>query len=492
MATESGRGSILLKGDGTADPDNDDVSQEGPDEDDDEEELTATGVLEGFFRIRPSCIPSLPPTVFVDYPPELGIRRDDLSETIPLGTKKLQYKSHWERICIRNAFNRAGFMKGGKLWTAMWSKHQSQTQLDGLNCLQKVNHFPASWCIGRKDRLSRTLMAMKRIHGREFDFHPETFVMPQDKDAFHRTVKPEMGQSSRKQKKSLWIAKPCASSCGRGISVVTTSQAWAMAEKKKVLVQRYLSNPYLINNKKFDLRIYVLVSGVDPLRVYIHNEGLTRISTSDYSLNNIANRFAHLTNYSVNKKADVFKAAAYSDGDPLLSPDSPQSEDVEGFKWSLKAFKKWLSAKEGETRTEEVFTKIHDICVKTIIAAEGEITPQLQRAVLYRTNCFELFGMDVILDENLNPQLLEVNVSPSLMGSSPLDKRIKGMMIADVLHTVGLYAHDSEILRKYSESISDNSGRAEGNPFAFCNLSKLLSCQGIKLLYCACILSFFH
>ncbi len=44
----------------------------------------------------------------------------------------------------------------------------------------------------------------------------------------------------------------------------------------------------------------------------------------------------------------------------------------------------------------------------------------------YRTNCFELFGMDVILDHKLEPSLLEVNVSPSLMGSSPLDKRIKG------------------------------------------------------------------
>jgi hypothetical protein len=38
------------------------------------------------------------------------------------------------------------------------------------------------------------------------------------------------------------------------------------------LVQRYLRSPYLIDGKKFDLRIYVLVSGVDPLRVYVHDE----------------------------------------------------------------------------------------------------------------------------------------------------------------------------------------------------------------------------
>jgi hypothetical protein len=37
-------------------------------------------------------------------------------------------------------------------------------------------------------------------------------------------------------------------------------------------LRRYLSDPYLINGKKFDLRIYVLVTGVDPLRIYIHKE----------------------------------------------------------------------------------------------------------------------------------------------------------------------------------------------------------------------------
>ena len=60
-----------------------------------------------------------------------------------------------------------------------------------------------------------------------------------------------------------------------------------------------------------------------------------------------------------------------------------------------------------------------------MIAAESEITTKLHSIANYRTNCFELFGCDVILDEKLEPSLLEVNISPSLMSSSPLDKRIK-------------------------------------------------------------------
>ena len=80
----------------------------------------------------------------------------------------------------------------------------------------------------------------------------------------------------------------------------------------------------------------VLVSGVDPLRVYIHEEGLTRLSTSEYALDNIDNKFAHLTNYSINQKAELFKTA----------PVDGEGSDTDGFKWSLAAFRKWLAVKE--------------------------------------------------------------------------------------------------------------------------------------------------
>jgi len=71
----------------------------------------------------------------------------------------------------------------------------------------------------------------------------------------------------------------------------------------------------VVSNPPYDLFLFpyptilfsLSITGVDPLRVYIHDEGLTRISTSKYSLKNLDNKFAHLTNYSINKKADVFK-----------------------------------------------------------------------------------------------------------------------------------------------------------------------------------------
>ena len=73
----------------------------------------------------------------------------------------------------------------------------------------------------------------------------------------------------------------------------------------------YIPNPLLLRSRKFDLRIYVLVTRCDPaLRVYLFRDGLCRLCTEDYCSPDTGNmacltdRCAHLTNYSVNKLSD--------------------------------------------------------------------------------------------------------------------------------------------------------------------------------------------
>jgi len=71
-----------------------------------------------------------------------------------------------------------------------------------------------------------------------------------------------------------------------------------------MVVQRYLTKPYLIDGFKFDLRIYVLVNGIAPMRVYMYKDGLARFATVAYKTpaqSNMSNLFMHLTNYAINK-----------------------------------------------------------------------------------------------------------------------------------------------------------------------------------------------
>lgn len=109
------------------------------------------------------------------------------------------------------------------------------------------------------------------------------------------------------------------------------------------------------------------------------------------------------------------------------------------FKWSLKQLKEEYT-KMG-INYAEIFTKIKDVCVKTLMAAEPAITSAM-RTTKHKGQCFEIYGFDVLIDQNLKAWLLEVNVAPSLSSSSPFDKYVKSMLLSDTLHLVGFNVFD--------------------------------------------------
>ena len=70
-----------------------------------------------------------------------------------------------------------------------------------------------------------------------------------------------------------------------------------------MVVQEYINNPLLIDGLKFDIRIYVLMTSIEPLRLYIFEDGLVRFATRPYSnkMEDLADNYIHLTNYTINK-----------------------------------------------------------------------------------------------------------------------------------------------------------------------------------------------
>ena len=65
-----------------------------------------------------------------------------------------------------------------------------------------------------------------------------------------------------------------------------------------------------------------------------------------------------------------------------------------------------------------------------------------EESCAYRNNCFELFGFDILIDSNLEPWLIEVNLSPSLGCDSALDQRVKGNMLSDLFTLIGVVPLD--------------------------------------------------
>ncbi|CAM9875768.1 unnamed protein product, partial [Hapterophycus canaliculatus] len=297
---------------------------------------------------------------------------------------------------------------------------------------------------------------------KEYDFFPVSFEMPkQDYALFVEEFKQSGG---------IWVMKPSGSAEGKGIFLFTDLsevKAWAkphlVRQMKRsdteppsllalshqnmdavpnfpaqyvrcrwcrssngtflssssrdpgnpgsYVVQRYISSPFVIGGKKFDLRLYVLVTSFRPLTVYIYRDGFAKFSSTRFRQvrhadpAHLANELMHLTNHAVQRRGAAV-----------------------GKKWSLKKFKLHVAMRHGRRAMDKLFWDIQALVVRTIRAVD--------RLIIQDRQSFELFGYDVLVDENLRPWLLEVNASPSLGASNRDDLHLKKQMVGDVLDIV--------------------------------------------------------
>ena len=69
------------------------------------------------------------------------------------------------------------------------------------------------------------------------------------------------------------------------------------------VAQKYVSKPLLVRGYKFDLRLYVVLTSLQPLKAFLLEEGLVRFCTEEYQQpepENMSNRLMHLTNFRCN------------------------------------------------------------------------------------------------------------------------------------------------------------------------------------------------
>uniref|UniRef100_A0A182PFP2 Tubulin polyglutamylase TTLL4 n=1 Tax=Anopheles epiroticus TaxID=199890 RepID=A0A182PFP2_9DIPT len=379
--------------------------------------VTSIGSVVGGYAPEGPLAPSLFPYV----PPYLTFASHD--EKGPPMPPTIHKVLKWKLtlitpIVVRKVLLNSGFrlLKKTNDWIGIWGRHMKSTLFKTLRPYQKFNHLPGSFQIGRKDRVWRNLQTQMNRHGKkEFGFMPRTYIIPQDLKML-RQMWPRYNQRNCK-----WIIKPPASARGTGIKVVNR---WSQIPKRKpLIVQRYIERPLLINGSKFDLRLYVLVTSMNPLRVYMHTDGLARFASVKYSEKSetLSDRYMHLTNYSINK----------------LSNNYSQNEDADacqGHKWTIKSL--WSYFAEQGINVDRLWSALRNLVLRTVLAGEGSIHAMSKVNVGSKYNCYELFGIDVLLDSELVPWLLEVNISPSLHSASSLDLCVKGPLVKALLNTV--------------------------------------------------------
>lgn len=270
---------------------------------------------------------------------------------------------------------------------------------------------------------------------------PECYILPQERDSLLQAFDSSRGRP--------WIIKPAGSSQGRGIFI--TSNPLELPDTyqnsksdENWIVERYVDNPLLVDNRKFDLRLYVAVTSFNPLKIYLHKEGLCRMATEHYSNDTYDQKYAHLTNYSINKHNIKSKVVNLEDGDLIDEKQTNMNKDRNND-GELNGNELKLSLAELNTILEDmgissgpIWNKIEDLIIKTLISVESKIYNALEMFSVNNESCFELFGFDVLIDAALKPWLMEVNFAPSLNTDSPLDLKVKSQVLADLFNLIGV------------------------------------------------------
>jgi len=293
-----------------------------------------------------------------------------------------------------------------------------------------INRLPMIGVMCKKANLSRMLKMFEGLLPRDFDFIPQTWIMPQD----YRNFKASF------TKRKTYILKPSNSARGEGIRI---ARKWNTIDKiikgnpnEDYVVQRYIASPMLLDGYKFDYRIYVVVFTQDAdIKYIIFNDGLTRFGTKKYkrpNKKNIYEVYMHITNYSLNKKSEQFK-------------DIASVEEESASKRKISTTLRQLRRKGKNVQSHWFWDEVDEIVSKTLSALCLPIYPHVflnsekTGPDDIHGNAFHILGFDIMMDSKKKLWLLEVNGNPALSpgewldAKNRIDAKIKSGIIVTVL-----------------------------------------------------------
>ena len=181
---------------------------------------------------------------------------------------------------------------------------------------------------------------------------------------------------------NMWLVKPAAENQGRGIEVFKNDFLGIkrFLQSKSItthwIIQKYIERPLLYYGRKFDIRMWAIMTGKKEF--YVYNKGYVRTSSDSYTTNTNAN-YVHLTNNCLQQFGD--KYGTFEDGNTV----------------SLKKFEEYLKEEFPHLKinfNHDLLRRMKDLMIDTYLATKNEFNPK------GRANCFELLGYDFMIDED--------------------------------------------------------------------------------------------
>ncbi|BHF79381.1 Tubulin polyglutamylase ttll11 [Sparganum proliferum] len=355
-----------------------------------------------------------------------------------------------------------------------------------------VNKFPGIHCLLTKIGLFGSLEFQRKLFPEAYNFYPPTWFLPYQYDYWNAytekqipgcvtyIVKPSAGT----QGKGIYLVQSPREYCDHEVDVALASQGQTRRHPgqsreppsclaadslgylpAKEVVQRYEDHPVLVDGHKADLRIYVVLESISPLRIHVYRDGLVRLASQRYEPPDPVNMHKtkmHLTNYSINKFSDAMEAEemahnanAEGEGEREGHEDDRDSSSVHSdtcinterttptwrCKLRLRNFLRRGSAhyrkrqsggranscRQWDLDPKVFWARVDELVRNTMFALvpyirvaywaeclRTQLRPDSARG-RKAPHCFQIFGFDLLLVEpDFRPVLLEVNSSPSL------------------------------------------------------------------------------
>lgn len=242
-----------------------------------------------------------------------------------------------------------------------------------LESHRKVNHFPGNGHITNKVDLATTINP----------YIPRAFQLPKDKEKFLEYAKANPDAKfvqKHNQHRHIYI---------RGVDEIDF-------EDHNSFIQEYIQKPFLVDGHKFDIGVYVIITSIDPLRVYIYKgEILFRYCPQKYY------------------PFDASDEDKYVVGDNYLpSWKVPALEKYHELGFGMKnSFDAYV--RNSGRDPQIIWERVEDAVSSIILQKEKNLIESMKQ-YNFRTSYFEMMRVDLIIDEDLDVYLLEANMSPNL------------------------------------------------------------------------------
>jgi hypothetical protein len=337
-----------------------------------------------------------------------------------------------------------------------------------FSCLtQSSNHIPGNRILSRKDFVAQASIEYGSRYADKpqcftYDkFFPRTWLLTNktDCEAFFAQINSAQYQKDKAERTIVYMRKTgVGAHRGQGVQPVNDEEEAELrkmyangkkcgAVKKNYIIQHYIYNPLLLESHKFDFRMYMLVASTNPFMAYYH-DGFLRVSLVDYDVSS-NDKKSLLTNLVLSEGIyeDVRKGALY------------QGMDEE----DLRVAQQWS------------FERLHNYLMKSGVVTDPNwldnyLRPEFKKAMIHLvrlakdnmlrdSTVYELYGVDFMLDTNLNLWFIEANAGPAFDGySKPMEKFITKMLADhfEIIHGL-LKSRMQRIIKYVNGVITDGS-----------------------------------